>query len=87
MFLGTVDKLRGSGIIKEKILNADYYEDLINVNKNESDEMIFCPLVNEKILPVDCMENQDLKDSSVPDKFKTSTDWRKICEKCKYYDY
>ena len=53
----------------------------------KNDEMIICPLINEKISPVDCMENQDLKDSCVPEKFKISPEWRKVCEKCEYYDY
>ena len=51
------------------------------------DEKVLCPLINEKIDPVDCMENQDVMDEFVPSKFKISPDWRKICENCKYYDY
>lgn len=51
------------------------------------DDMIVCPLVDKKIEPVDCMENRNLKESSIPEEYKEKKDWRKICEKCKYYDY
>lgn len=57
------------------------------MKNNVADEKVLCPLIDKKIDPVDCMENQAVKDSSVPDKFKISPDWRKICENCKYYDY
>lgn len=51
------------------------------------EEKVICPLIDDLIDPVDCMENQVLKESSIPDKFKQKPDWRKICKNCKYYDY
>ena len=41
------------------------------------EEKITCPL----------MENQDLKEESIPEKFKKKEDWKEICENCQYQAY
>lgn len=51
------------------------------------DDKVICPLVDEKIDPVDCMENQAIRDEFIPQKFKQKENWREICQKCKYFDY
>lgn len=51
------------------------------------EDKIICPLVKEKITPVDCMENRDLKEINIPNKFKQDPNWKEICQKCKYYNY
>lgn len=48
---------------------------------------IFCPLVDEQIDPVDCMENRDIREEYIPARFKEKKDWKEICKKCKYYDW
>ena len=40
------------------------------------EEKITCPLIDNLISPVDCMENQDLKEESIPEKFKKKEDWK-----------
>jgi len=51
------------------------------------EEWIYCPLVNGLITPVECMENRDIDEKYIPDKFKILRDWKKVCKNCKYYDY
>lgn len=45
------------------------------------EEKITCPLVDDWISPVDCMENQTLKEESIPEPFKKKENWREICKK------
>lgn len=51
------------------------------------EDKIFCPLADEKIDIVDCMENRETRDEAIPAKFKVKPSWRKICEECKYFKY
>jgi hypothetical protein len=53
----------------------------------EDDRHPYCPLVEENIAPFVCMENRDMKEEFIPDKFKKKNNWKSICEKCKYHDY
>ncbi|MGN0585320.1 MAG: hypothetical protein ACI4JD_07685 [Ruminococcus sp.] len=53
----------------------------------ENDEKVLCPLIDKKISIVDCMENRETKDESIPEAYKQKTDWKNICRNCKYYDY
>ena len=46
-----------------------------------------CPLVDERIGGFDCMENQTIRDESIPDRFKSKPDWKSICKKCEHRDY
>lgn len=46
-----------------------------------------CPLIDDWIAPVDCMENQEVIESSIPARFKVKSDWKKICESCPFRDY
>lgn len=48
---------------------------------------IICPLISESISPVDCMENRDTKEESIPERFKAKPDWKEICKNCKYQEY
>ncbi|MBO5371011.1 MAG: hypothetical protein J6B23_10105 [Clostridia bacterium] len=48
------------------------------------EDKILCPLIDSKITPVDCMENRDLKEESIPSKYKQKENWKKICNECKY---
>ena len=36
---------------------------------------------------VDCMENQEVIESSIPARFKVKPNWKKICEACPFRDY
>lgn len=49
---------------------------------------VLCPLVDENIEPIDCIENSDavdgiIKKETVPKRFKKKPNWEVICEKCK----
>ena len=50
------------------------------------EDKIICPLVDCDIDIIDCMENQDIKEEYIPEKYKKKTDWKKICKDCKYYN-
>lgn len=50
-----------------------------------------CPLVNDEIEDIDCMENADavdgiMKKDSVPEKYRRLPDWEEICKRCKYHN-
>ena len=51
------------------------------------EERVRCPLIDEDISPIECMENRDIREELIPDKFKEKKDWKDICSKCKYYEY
>lgn len=59
---------------------------MVEVLKNMENK-ILCPLVDEKITPVDCMENRDTRDESIPDQYKQKENWKEICKNCKYHEY
>ena len=51
-----------------------------------------CPLVEEMIENIDCIENSDavdglIKKSSVPDRFKRKPEWENICRECQWHNY
>ena len=46
-----------------------------------------CPLVDDWIDPIDCMENQSLREQSIPARFRKKLDWRKLCSVCSFRDY
>lgn len=55
------------------------------------EDTISCPLVDALITSADCIENADVVDGmiveeSMPDKYKTKKDWKKICKNCKYHE-
>lgn len=56
-------------------------------DENGTAEAVKCPLVDDWITPVDCLENQDTAESSIPVRFKQNPDWREICERCPFRDY
>lgn len=49
------------------------------------EDNIVCPLIDDMITPIDCMENRDIKDIYIPDKYKVKENWKEICENCKYH--
>lgn len=57
-----------------------------------SPDYVMCPLVDEKIENIDCIENSDavdgmLKKDFVPERFKKKPEWEEICKKCKWHGY
>lgn len=50
------------------------------------DDNIFCPLIDNEISCVDCMENRDTKEEFIPAKFKLKNNWKDICNNCKYHE-
>ena len=53
-------------------------------NEDGIAEEVKCPLVDDWIFPEDCMENQDVADEYIPEKYKKKKDWRKICNICPF---
>lgn len=54
---------------------------------SDTAEQVKCPLVNGFIQAIDCMENQVVKESSIPVCFKVKPDWKAICNACPFRDY
>lgn len=52
-----------------------------------NDDSIFCPLIDKNIDFVDCMENRDTKDASIPAEFKVKSNWKDICQNCPFQKY
>ena len=48
------------------------------------EDKIVCPLVDYKIDIVDCMENRDIKEESIPEEYKKKENWKDVCKNCKY---
>ena len=49
---------------------------------------VFCPLVDEIIEDIDCIENRDIIDgcfkmSCLPKKYKAKENFKEICKQCK----
>ncbi len=56
------------------------------------DRQVFCPLVDEKIEDIDCIENSDvveemILEENMPDKYKKKNDWKNICKNCQWHNY
>lgn len=55
-------------------------------------DFVMCPLVDQRIENIDCIENSDavdgiIKKEAVPQRFKQKPGWEQICEKCKWHGY
>ena len=50
-------------------------------------ELVKCPLVEEWIDPIDCIENQTTRAESIPERFKKKPDWQEICKDCPFRNY
>lgn len=53
---------------------------------------VFCPMIDEIIEDIDCMENRacidgEMQLSSLPAKYKTKQEFINICRQCKYHNY
>lgn len=53
---------------------------------------VFCPLVDEIIEDIDCIENRDIIDgffkiSCLPEKYKAKKNFKDICKSCKWHNY
>lgn len=61
------------------------------VRKNGYD-YVHCPLVDELIVDIDCIENRDIVDnmiqeSCLPNKYKAKENWANICKNCKWHNH
>lgn len=51
-----------------------------------------CPLIDNNIDPIDCIENIDIiddfisDDTHIPNEFKVKPNYKEICKKCKYHE-
>ena len=50
-------------------------------------EKVKCPLVDDWIQDIDCMENQGIASPYIPERFKQKENWKAICEACPFRDY
>lgn len=53
---------------------------------------ILCPLVDDIIEDIECIENRDVVDEmiteeSLPNKYERKSNWKEICRKCKWHNY
>lgn len=46
-----------------------------------------CPLVDDWIDPIDCMENQSVREEIIPIRFRKKASWKEICLACPFRDY
>ena len=51
-----------------------------------------CPVLERWIEDIDCIENRDVVDGNLierflPDDFKNKSEWKGICITCKWHDY
>lgn len=56
------------------------------------DRYVLCPLVDEKIEDIDCIENREvaggnLVENGMPKRFLKKQNWKDICKKCKWHNY
>lgn len=66
----------------------------MNMEYNEENIVteVFCPLVDEIIEDIDCIENRDIIDgcfemSCLPKKYKAKENFKEICKQCKWHCY
>lgn len=57
------------------------------VNERGVATRIKCPLVDDWIEDVDCMENQCLPPEFIPERFKALENWKEVCDRCPFRDY
>lgn len=50
-------------------------------------EKVMCPLVDEWVDPIDCLENQSVIEDAIPSRFKEKENWVEICKKCPFRNY
>ncbi len=50
-------------------------------------DSVKCPLIEDWISPVDCMENQDIAEQFIPQIFKNKPNWKRICADCPFRNY
>ena len=58
----------------------------------DGSDFVMCPLVDENVESVDCIENSDavdgiVKKETVPKRFKKKPNWGEICKECKWHGY
>ncbi len=46
-----------------------------------------CPLTDDWEHAIDCMENQSVVESAIPQRFKKKENWRDICRSCPFRNY
>ncbi len=42
----------------------------------------YCPLTEKNEDIIDCIENIDVADEFIPNRFKTKDNWKEICKNC-----
>lgn len=58
----------------------------------EYDDRVMCPLIDEKIDPMECVDVVDcvlnpLFFNSLPKKYKAKENFKEICKQCKWHCY
>ena len=58
----------------------------------EYDDRVMCPLIDEKIDPMECVDVVDcvlnpLFLNSLPEKYKAKENFKEICKQCKWHCY
>lgn len=56
-------------------------------DENGTAKEVLCPLVDDWIEDIDCLEYQGIAEWSIPARFKLKPRWKEICEHCPFRDY
>lgn len=59
---------------------------------DEGRDYVLCPLVDEHIEAIECLECRDVVDrlimeTSIPEKYKSKKNWKSLCTECKWHNY
>lgn len=67
---------------------AYYYHGVEYIpNERGVADKVKCPLTDDWEADIDCMENQGIIESSIPERFKQKKNWKEICEACPFRNY
>lgn len=64
----------------------------MSISENKAPTHVFCPLADQMIEAIDCIENRDTVDGMIspehmPVRFTRKSDWEEICRACRWHDY
>lgn len=57
-----------------------------------NNDFVHCPVLGREIEGIDCIENRDIVDGNLderflPEGFKNRRDWKSTCRECKWHDF
>lgn len=57
-----------------------------------NDDRVYCPVLDREIEDIDCIENRDIVDGNLDERFlaegfRKRKDWKSACRKCEWHNY